>query len=35
MSIELVVRSTQLLLMIEDSLDREFGNTGNAVVIVS
>ncbi|KAE9366585.1 F-box domain-containing protein [Stipitochalara longipes BDJ] len=32
---ELVVRSTQLLLMMEDSLDREIGNSGKAVVIVS
>lgn len=32
---ELVVRSTQLLLMIEDSMDREVGNTGKAIVIVS
>jgi hypothetical protein len=35
MRTELVVRSTQLLLMMEDSLDREIGNTGKAVVIVS
>lgn len=32
---DLVVRSTQLLLMIEDSMDREVGNTGKAIVIVS
>lgn len=32
---ELVVRSSQLLLMMEDSLDRDIGNTGKAIVIVS
>ena len=33
---ELVVRSTQLLLMIEDWMDKpEVGNTGKAIVIVS
>jgi len=34
-STELVVRSSQLLLMMEDSLDRDIGNTGKAIVIVS
>ena len=34
-NIELLVRSTQLLLMMEDSLDREIGNSGKAIVIVS
>ena len=34
-STELVVRSSQLLLMMEDSLEKEIGNTGKAIVIVS
>jgi hypothetical protein len=34
-STELVVRSSQLLLMMENSLDRDIGNTGKAIVIVS
>lgn len=34
-ALELVVRSTHLLLMIEQSLEKEISNTGKAVVIVS